>query len=616
MVTLGFWIALAALSTADSRTLPAVPDSRNIPNWEVPATWTPLRPSGFFPMTDVSSALPFVAITPCRIADTRGLGFSGQAGPPALSALVARTFQITGTVPGVSTQCGIPTGADAVSFQFTIVTPSSDGNLIAWPGGPAPSVSVLNWSAGTVALGNGTIVPLSASGALSVAVNAAGGATAHLVIDVNGYFSDSQNPGRGFRLFGSLDEPLILAENASTGPNAQGIRGSITSAGAAGASVAVRGIHGGTGSSGVGVWGSHAGEGWGVFGEASSGRGVFGLSGSGPGVVGFSTSGRGVDATSLQNSGVVGFTQAPFGFTAGVFGESLHPGAGVHFGVRGVVHSTGTTSAGVSGYAPVSSGIAHGVAGQTDSTDGLAAGVYGAAAAEDGNGGYFQNLALGAGVDVFLAAKSGLGLNHSILALGRIQTPDLGAGTVNAATVFTEDLFASDTKNFVSPHPDDPALEIQYSAVEAPTVDVYFRGSALLTDGFARVEIPDHFRMTAREGTYMTTLTAVGQPALLHVEEEGPGGLVVRGDRDVRFHYVVHAERAEIDDFRPFVPNVHFTPEALMLRDAVKSMRGTTKALLIRNGTLDPDGTFNEETARRLGWKIPQPRTGKSSLAD
>jgi hypothetical protein len=37
---------------------------------------------------------------------------------------------------------------------------------------------------------------------------------------------------------------------------------------------------------------------------------------------------------------------------------------------------------------------------------------------------------------------------------------------------------------------------------------------------------------------------------------------------------------------------------------------------LIENGPYNADGTFNEETARRLGWKIPQPRTGKSSLAD
>ena len=139
--------------------------------------------------------LPLVTIPPCRIADTRGNGFSAQAGPPALNT-GPRVFQITGTVTGVPAQCEIPGTARAVSFQFTIVTPNSAGNLIAWPGGPAPTISVLNWSAGESALGNGTVVPLSATGSLSVQINAAiGGATGHLVLDVNGYYGpdlDSQ----------------------------------------------------------------------------------------------------------------------------------------------------------------------------------------------------------------------------------------------------------------------------------------------------------------------------------------------------------------------------------------------------------------------------------------
>lgn len=135
--------------------------------------------------------LPLQTIPPCRIADTRGNGFSGQAGPPALNT-GPRVFQISGSVPGLPLPCGIPLTARAVSFQFTIVTPNSAGNLIAWPGGPAPTISVLNWSAGETALGNGTVVPLSMGGSLSVQINAAtGGATGHLVLDVNGYYGPS-----------------------------------------------------------------------------------------------------------------------------------------------------------------------------------------------------------------------------------------------------------------------------------------------------------------------------------------------------------------------------------------------------------------------------------------
>jgi hypothetical protein len=169
-------------------------------------------------MTDISLAIPFVAVTPCRIADTRGLGFTGQAGPPILDT-GTRTFQISGTVTGVPSQCGIPIGADAVSFQFTIVSPNTNGNLIAWPaGGAVPTISVLNWSAGETALGNGTIVPLSGAGALSVRFNAAvGSAVGHLVVDVNGYFADDQATGQYFEVTGSRDGPIIHATNFGVG---------------------------------------------------------------------------------------------------------------------------------------------------------------------------------------------------------------------------------------------------------------------------------------------------------------------------------------------------------------------------------------------------------------
>jgi hypothetical protein len=182
--------------------LAQVPPADNIPNWPVPATWSPARASGGYgTMTDISQALPFVAIAPCRIADTRGNGFGGQAGGPIIPSNTPRAFQIAGApaiVPAPPNGCApnsIPVGANAVSFQFTIVSPTADGNLIAWNGGVVPQVSVLNWPAGTVALGNGTIVPLGFAGVLGVQLNMAFGQSAHLVIDVNGYFSAALPPG-------------------------------------------------------------------------------------------------------------------------------------------------------------------------------------------------------------------------------------------------------------------------------------------------------------------------------------------------------------------------------------------------------------------------------------
>jgi hypothetical protein len=182
-----------------------------IENWAAPPFWSaraPLAaPSEDGSVTPLaaevipSPPLPFVATNPCRIADTRGLGFTAQAGPPALSANTLRTFQVGGTVPGVTTQCGIPLSAQAVSFQFSVTAMNTAGNLIAWPEGPAPTTSVLNWNASSVAIGNGIVVPVSATGGLNVQLNGPAGATTQLIIDVNGYYGGSVvtsvTPGTG-----------------------------------------------------------------------------------------------------------------------------------------------------------------------------------------------------------------------------------------------------------------------------------------------------------------------------------------------------------------------------------------------------------------------------------
>jgi hypothetical protein len=41
-----------------------------------------------------SALQTFVAVTPCRVADTRGDGFTGQYGPPSIGAGGVRTFTI------------------------------------------------------------------------------------------------------------------------------------------------------------------------------------------------------------------------------------------------------------------------------------------------------------------------------------------------------------------------------------------------------------------------------------------------------------------------------------------------------------------------------------------
>ncbi len=120
----------------------------------------------------------FYTLNPCRVADTRGP--SGPYGGPALVANADRTFVVAG-------QCGIPSGAVAVAFNFTVTQPTALGDLRTVPGGgPLPLVSTMNWRPGQTRANN-AITPLGPSGDIVAHVDQASGSV-HLIIDVNGYF--------------------------------------------------------------------------------------------------------------------------------------------------------------------------------------------------------------------------------------------------------------------------------------------------------------------------------------------------------------------------------------------------------------------------------------------
>ena len=474
-------------------------------NWTVPPYTAASAAGGIQTMTDVTGPRAFVGVAPCRIADTRGLGFSGQAGPPALNT-GPRVFQISGTVAGIPTQCGIPATAEAVSFQFTIVSPNTAGNLVAWPGGTAPTISVLNWSAGETALGNGTIVPLSPSGSLSVQINAAvGGATGNLVLDVNGYFATT---------FLDPSEAFVIATNST-------------------AFVAgFENLHPGcTGSCGVVVR-----VGGNNFTDAILGH-ALSNTGNARGVVG---------ATATQgneSAGVAGFASAPSNAT--LYGPTGVRGHGSTIGVLGV------------------SGM-HGVMGDL-----------------------VQSSAV--------QARGLLGYDNGPTNYGMYAT----------ANAHVEGIFTAGNKMFVQPHPTDPTKEIRYVSLEGPSAEIYFRGSSRIQRGLTRIELPEHFRLVARPGTYSTLVTPVGSMATVAVLSEDESGIVVRASRDVKIHYVVYAERDAFRDHEPIADSEHFRTKYEGADNwHLQNIPESFKRLLIQNGTLNEDGTANEETARRVGWEL------------
>ena len=113
----------------------------------------------------------------------------------------------------------------------------------------------------------------------------------------------------------------------------------------------------------------------------------------------------------------------------------------------------------------------------------------------------------------------------------------------------------------------------------------------------------------ARGDSYMTTVTAVGSRVALYVESEGPDGIEVVGTGNGTFHYVVYAERDALRDHQPVEENSLYRPEVLAKSGLLLRLPAAMRADLIKNGTLNPDGTYNQTTAARLGWTLPPPET-------
>ncbi|HEY3413095.1 MAG TPA: hypothetical protein VGM51_08555 [Armatimonadota bacterium] len=99
-------------------------------------------------------------------------------------------------------------------------------------------------------------------------------------------------------------DPGILGITDSTDPSATAIQGIVSSPSTGVFSAAVRGINYGTSGLGIGVYGSYAGSGWGVYGFANGGYGVYGSTPQGVGVFGQSTSNSGLQGISSTGTGV------------------------------------------------------------------------------------------------------------------------------------------------------------------------------------------------------------------------------------------------------------------------------------------------------------------------
>src|SRR3974377_1801646 len=123
-----------------------------------------------------ASALQFIPVTPCGIADTRNA--TGPFGGPEPAAGSTRTFNIP------QSACSIPSTAVAYSLNVTVVPSGVLNYLTIWPASqPPPLVHTLNSLDGRVKA-NATITPAGTNGGVSVYVTK----TPQFVLDIDGSF--------------------------------------------------------------------------------------------------------------------------------------------------------------------------------------------------------------------------------------------------------------------------------------------------------------------------------------------------------------------------------------------------------------------------------------------
>src|SRR5215472_15704353 len=163
--------------------------SLRIKNWAAPAFWHPshVLPNDATPHAagNTTEALAFIAMTPCRVVDTRASqGFSGPFGAPALVGGSSRTFPVQS-----STTCSIPTTTQAYSLNITVVPPAPLGFITAYPTGqPLPLAAAVNSPEGFI-VGNTAIVEAGTSGSIDIFASN----PTDVVIDINGYFASTSS---------------------------------------------------------------------------------------------------------------------------------------------------------------------------------------------------------------------------------------------------------------------------------------------------------------------------------------------------------------------------------------------------------------------------------------
>lgn len=289
--------------------------------------------------------------------------------------------------------------------------------------------------------------------------------------------------------------------------------------------------------------------------------------------------------------------------------RGIATGTGRNAGVLGKTESTTNNSAGVLGQASATDKRVYGVWGKTPSTQVGAAGVL-------GEGGDAVNITQegwltpagvrGTGKDMGTSGhsnKKGVqGVVYDVTTGRYLASGSLGAKFVAVYGVYTdEDLAAKGVKKFIEPHPSDPSKLIAYVALEGPEAGTYFRGTSQTDGGVAVIPVPDHFRFVT-DAQSITVQVTPRDMAVVGVVDRNLNQIIVRANPDVAFDYLVQGVRRAYANYDPIQPNGGEFSPGPPSGGMPDSLPEEIRNRLIANGTYNPDGTPNLETARKLGW--------------
>ena len=348
-------------------------------------------------------------------------------------------------------------------------------------------------------------------------------------------------------------------------------------------------------------------------------------------------------ATGSSSAGVSasgGFTGVNARGTYGVYAQGSDTGvwgSGDRAGVFG--RSLATTGTGVHGYASngtavYAQGLGSATALRASSRSGTA--IWASTSTSRGSTAHIYN---GSGRGLSVAGKGATSLggalhvrardfggtalwaesdqSRAIFGSGQIGVSGAGSGfgvhgratTSTGWAMYAAGKFGASIKSFVHPHPKDPSKIVQFVCLEGNEAGTYFRGKTRLVGRRAAIPIPKEWQQVtdADPENISVQVTPIGSSARLWVETATREKIVVRGSSDCRFFYTVNGVRAGYSDWnvyddndielRPRIRGVPFGP----------GLPDSFRKLLVANGTLNEDFTPNEQTARKLGWKLIDP---------